>query len=190
MTRTSERHPRPSKKPRRYCPKRVSLYNLTIHDVDRVIDVQEPYYGQLKCGDKVVEGRPNYPSYLITTYDEDTKLNFVILSQGIPLWWGSRVKTCTRILTRCYGRKPCKIVYLITIPGMYQERWTHITVSGGDYTKILLRDLGYCRSVLYVLKSSSHHNQTKFHNATDVPLVLIHYVLFLMHGRSYTLPVK
>ena len=63
MTRTSERHPRPSKKPRRYCPKRVSLYNLTIHDVDRVIDVQEPYYGQLKCGDKVVEGRPNYPSY-------------------------------------------------------------------------------------------------------------------------------
>ena len=62
MTRTSPRHSRQSKKLHRYRPKRVSSHDLEIHEVERFVDVQKPYYGQLKYGDKLVEGRPNYPS--------------------------------------------------------------------------------------------------------------------------------
>ena len=63
MTRTSTDRQRPSKKTR-YRPQRVNLRDLRPKPrvvPPRVIYVQTPYYGQMECGAKTVEARPNYP---------------------------------------------------------------------------------------------------------------------------------
>ena len=67
MTRTSVRHPRPSKKTitHRYRPKLINIQELRRTQpeeaVPRVIYVMNPFYEQMECGDKTVEARPNYP---------------------------------------------------------------------------------------------------------------------------------
>ena len=67
MTRTSTKHPRPSKtRNHRYRPKVVSLSELrtkSMTDPPRVIHVQSPFYDQLLLGEKLVEARPYYPSF-------------------------------------------------------------------------------------------------------------------------------
>ena len=67
MTRTSVRHPRPSKKTRthRYRPKVVTIQDLRKQPEEvpphRVIYVTSPFFEQMECGEKTVESRPNYP---------------------------------------------------------------------------------------------------------------------------------
>ena len=67
MTRTSVRHPRPSKKTRthRYRPKVVNIQDLRKQPEEvpphRVIYVTSPFFEQMECGEKTVESRPNYP---------------------------------------------------------------------------------------------------------------------------------
>ena len=67
MTRTSE--PRTPRKIHHYRPRRVNIAKLRNKPVrlitvtPRVIYVQEPYYGQMLCGDKTVESRPYYPRF-------------------------------------------------------------------------------------------------------------------------------
>ena len=67
MTRTSHRQPRRSKV-HHYRPTRVNLSEYltqpsTSTATPRVMYVQDPYYGQMECGDKVVEARPYYPCF-------------------------------------------------------------------------------------------------------------------------------
>ena len=63
MTRThTDRCSRPSKK--KYRPQVVNLRDIRPKPkvvTPRVIYVQQPYYGQMECGSKKVEARPNYP---------------------------------------------------------------------------------------------------------------------------------
>ena len=63
MTRTCSRdRQRPSKK--HYRPQVVNLRDIRPKPkvvAPRVIKVQQPYYGQMECGSKKVEARPNYP---------------------------------------------------------------------------------------------------------------------------------
>ena len=63
MTRThTDRCSRPSKK--KYRPQVVNLRDIRPKPkvvAPRVIKVQQPYYGQMECGSKKVEARPNYP---------------------------------------------------------------------------------------------------------------------------------
>ena len=67
MTRTSVRHPRPSKKTmtHRYRPKVINIQELREKQPEevppRVIYVMSPFYEQMECGEKTVEARPNYP---------------------------------------------------------------------------------------------------------------------------------
>ena len=67
MTRTSVRHPRPLKKTKthRYRPKVVNIQDLRKQPEEvpphRVIYVTSPFFEQMKCGEKTVEARPNYP---------------------------------------------------------------------------------------------------------------------------------
>ena len=63
MIRTSTRdRQRPSKK--HYRPQVVNLRDIRPKPkvvTPRIIYVQQPYYGQMECGEKTVEARPNYP---------------------------------------------------------------------------------------------------------------------------------
>ena len=64
MTRTSVRHPRPSKKKHHYRPRLINIQELRKQPEEvppRVIYVTSPFYEQMERGEKTVEARPNYP---------------------------------------------------------------------------------------------------------------------------------